>query len=212
MAVKTSWNAGDVLTAADLTDTFAAKAALAGATYTGTHDFTGATVTGISSGGLVLVTSQSFTTASAVNVNNCFTSTYDHYRVVIQPIGTVGATVAHRFRLRSSGTDLSGSVYFYGSTYVTDAGGPFRDYQGSQAQAIFGTVGDLRAAFSVDIFGPALARQTSFTSLYVGPGSTTGYYGSVVGWINNTSQYDGFSIYPASGTFTGDVRIYGYSQ
>lgn len=44
MAVKTSWAAGDVLLAADLTDTFAAKAALAGATYTGTHNFSGATV------------------------------------------------------------------------------------------------------------------------------------------------------------------------
>ncbi len=47
MAIKTSWTAGQVLAAADLTDTFAAKAALAGATYTGTHDFTSATVTGV---------------------------------------------------------------------------------------------------------------------------------------------------------------------
>jgi hypothetical protein len=36
MAVKTSWNAGDVLTAADLTDTFAVKAPLASPTFTGT--------------------------------------------------------------------------------------------------------------------------------------------------------------------------------
>lgn len=35
MAVKTSWAAGDVLLAADLTDTFAAKAPLASPTFTG---------------------------------------------------------------------------------------------------------------------------------------------------------------------------------
>jgi len=41
MAVKTSWTAGDVLTAADLTDTFAAKAALSGATFTGAVNLKG---------------------------------------------------------------------------------------------------------------------------------------------------------------------------
>jgi hypothetical protein len=45
MAVKTSWNAGDVLTAADLTDTFATKAALASPAFTGSPTLNGSPLT-----------------------------------------------------------------------------------------------------------------------------------------------------------------------
>ena len=44
MAVKTSWAAGDVLLAADLTDTFAAKAPTASPTFTGNVVWSGATL------------------------------------------------------------------------------------------------------------------------------------------------------------------------
>ena len=44
MAVKTSWAAGDVLLAADLTDTFGAKAPLASPTFTGNVVWSAATL------------------------------------------------------------------------------------------------------------------------------------------------------------------------
>lgn len=61
MAVKTSWAAGDVLLAADLTDTFAAKAPLASPTFTGNVVWSGATLRTATAS---VATSQTTTSAS----------------------------------------------------------------------------------------------------------------------------------------------------
>jgi hypothetical protein len=206
MAVKTSWNAGDVLTAADLTDTFAAKAALAGATYTGTHDFTSATVTGISSGGLVLVTSQSFTTASAVNVNSCFTSTYDYYRVLVVAASSA-ANAALRLRMRLSGTDATTNYDYQqlvgNNTAVSAA------LNSSQGQAEIGGMNTSQTTVSLDIHNPALAAATLYSSHGWDGRGMVRLYG---GRHTTATAYDGFSIYGDTGTITGTVKVYGYKN
>lgn len=205
MAVKTSWSAGDVLAAADLTDTFAAKAALAGATYTGTHDFSGATVTGIPSG-LAYVTSATFTTSSAVNVNSCFTSTYAHYRIVTQLKGSTGASLL--LRLRSSGSDDSTSNYDrgaanLGSTYSQQTGTNQSSFQIGYSRANM-------QAYVHDMFGPQLADRTQILGLGYDEVNLGTFVAS--GSLKTSTQYDGFTIYPDSGTLTGVIRIYGYKN
>ena len=56
-------------------------------------------------GGLQLITTQTFSAVSAVNVNNCFTSTYDNYQVVIS--GTTPSTAAIPRAVRPLATALS---------------------------------------------------------------------------------------------------------
>lgn len=41
-------------------------------------------------GGLVYITGSTFSASSAVNVNNCFSSTYENYRVVVSFTSAVG--------------------------------------------------------------------------------------------------------------------------
>jgi hypothetical protein len=213
MAVKTSWNAGDVLTAADLTDTFTAKASLAGATYTGTHDFTGATVTGISSGGLVLITSQSFSVASAVNVNNCFTSTYQTYRLIVDVSAASGVTL--KMRMRASGTDATTNYSYaiYYGTKAAAAGNAEFASDNTFAETTAFAIGNMDATNGggslYDIENPQLARVTMISGWYNARG--TGTLAGAMGGLHNTATaYDGFSIYPASGTITGTLRVYGY--
>lgn len=222
MAVKTSWAAGDVLLAADLTDTFAAKAALAGATYTGTHNFTGATVTGIPSG-LALVTPTSvtngtlsggevtFSAQTSVSLNGIFTSTYDNYRVMCE-ISSASAAANIGLRMRTGGSDAA-TNYHYGSNSANSAAST----GGYVSTADYGTtyymVGYVNTtyggAFVTDVISPNIARRTVFFGQLTNLAENFRVSG---GDHTTATAYDSFSIFPASGNITGKIRVYGYKN
>ena len=209
MAVKASWSAGDVLSAVDLTDTFAAKAPSASPTFTGTVTMTGATVVGLASG-LTYITSATASAAATLSVNNCFTSTYDTYLVMWDGLGSADAYMS--MRLRASASDNTAAAY--NSQILT--------YQGTTATtarltgqttwtSMAGNTTANTSAFIATLFRPALAVPTSVKS------STT--YNTSGGWGSESilahtasTAFDGFTLYPASGTITGIVRVYGYKN
>jgi hypothetical protein len=200
--------------AVDLSAALAAKAALAGATYTGTHDFSGATVTGLSAPGLVLVTSQSFSAVSSVSVNNCFSSAYANYRIVFRC--TASANGSLLIRLRASGVDATGANY--SGTTVRASGSSIavnNNGDGVTAKTMF-TIGmdpgHVQPHFSMDLISPNLASNTY--GHFVGQAAEPGAYGrtAVYGDFHQESsmQFDGFTVYPSTGTITGSLRVYGY--
>jgi hypothetical protein len=63
----------------------------------------------------------SFSAATSVSLNDVFSSTYDHYRVVLD---AVGLDVDFRFRLRASGSDNTTSNYWFGGYYIPYGAGP----------------------------------------------------------------------------------------
>lgn len=159
--------------------------------------------------GLYFIASQVFSASTAVNVNNCFTSTYDVYRVTISLIGSANVDVS--MRLRVSGSDYTSTGHYYGITGLT-SGGAAVNKLGNNTTAFFlntpwtGYYGQI----SVDVYAPNLARATGINlqSMGVSSGADASWAGS--GTLATTTQYDGFSIYPASGSITGTLRIYGY--
>jgi hypothetical protein len=205
MAVKTSWNAGDVLTAADLTDTFAAKAPSASPTFTGTVDLTGATVTGLAAAGLTLITTQAFTTASAVNVNSCFTSTYENYVVTVNADASTSA--ATTIRLRASAADNSTNNYRWAGYYQDWAVNLNGDANTAQTSWP-GSTNDGQINLALTLFSPQMASRTR--AYFEAFGNTrSGHYTAS---FDATTQFDGFSIIRASGTITGSLSVYGYAK
>ena len=67
-------------------------------------------ITATGGSGSILTNAVSFTSASAISLNGCFSSTYENYRVMFQVSGT-SANSNISFRMRSSGTDESGNNY-----------------------------------------------------------------------------------------------------
>ena len=160
--------------------------------------------------GLVLVNKTDISAASSVSVNNCFSSTYDNYRIVFSGIGTVTATTTVKFRLRASGSDTSAGYYLSG-VYGSQAAGPTRAYNPNTSEYYASEIGDIENAFTLDVFRPQVAStRTSLINLYSGPGSASSFFGTYYGYINNTGQFDGFTLFVSSGTFTGTIRVYGY--
>lgn len=117
--------------------------------------------------------------------------------------------------MRASGTDATGADYqgckiqinTSGATSsIGDANAPYLAITELDA----GTTGTNYSAF-IDIINPfAASRTTMFmsnTSIV-----SNGAFQSVVGGNTHTlaTSYDGFTVYSSAGTFSGNIKVYGY--
>ena len=144
-----------------------------------------------------------FSAATEVSVNGCFTSTYDNYKIVFEGVQSGGGnTVA--VRLRASGTNASGSNYTAQrltaeSTVVSGASATttYWDYVSN------GNTNSTMAEMLVR--RPNLAE----TTLVSYQGGRESYTVVGTGYHSLTTQYDGFSIIPTANTITGTMRVYG---
>jgi len=152
----------------------------------------------------------SFTSASTVSVNGCFSSAYSNYRLVINArYGTSSDTL--RLRMRSNGTDNS-SAYYTHSIYTTHSGGPSRAYDANISNGYIGWVADISYNIMMDMHNPFAVDYTSWTSQANGIGTGTAVVGTLWGMHYAQTSFDGFTIFPPSSTVTGTLRIYGYRE
>lgn len=160
--------------------------------------------------GLWKITSTSFSGSSSVSVNNCFSSDYQNYKVVITNYGSLASFT--RWRLRVGGVDASGANYFrYGFT-TTFSSGSLTAYNGGSENAWVPATsyGGSAGAIGVSELFIANPFQTTVTTSRTECNdgfSATSYV--LNGAHNLSTSYDGFTIYPNSGTITGTITVYG---
>jgi hypothetical protein len=169
-----------------------------------TVNFSGGTATANSLGEV------SFTSVTSISLNNVFSSAYTSYRLVLSASsGSVNA--AHLLRLRSSGTDVSGTGYTW-IIFVSTTSASNRFSAGSTSSAEWSIGGGgIGTSFGVmDLTYPAQARPTMGTYQAMNPLTT--FETRTGGFVHNVStSYDGFTILPASGNMTGTLAVYGYA-
>jgi hypothetical protein len=163
---------------------------------------TGGTVS--TSGGVVTAT-----TVDSLSLNGVFSATYVNYLIVYNEFTSSGNSQTY-MRLRVSGTDnTTASSYLMaglrnGYTYTVSGYSDTASYwtinveQGST----------YKTGQSIFIASPNVAVNTTYSSLYVGR-DNAGYVGGV---HNQNTAYDGFTVYPSSGTISGIFRVYGISN
>jgi hypothetical protein len=186
---------------------------------TGTVDLSGASVVKGAGMDLIVPTSVtggtysasgaiSFSAATAVNVNGCFTSAYQNYLVIIK--ADMSAADQTGFRLRLAGTDATGSNYKTSWNVATDGGAEdFSSYASTGRTSGFVSASSSAYTFftSLEISAPQLAVPT----LCLGKMVNTQVAQGTTGTIHNVSTaYDGFTLFAFSGNLTGTLRIYGY--
>lgn len=162
--------------------------------------------------GLDHITTQSFSAVSSVSIDNCFTSEYDNYRFSLNFYNETATTTGLYMRFRSNGSDYTGTTYTYLLEYMTNAGGPYRAYSVSVTNIQIGSVGDFRGAGFIEVFGPKITDRTISTGLIYAVGSSTN--ASMISHSTDYAQnsFDGFTLYPSSGTLTGKISVYGYKN
>lgn len=146
----------------------------------------------------------SFTGATSVSVNGCFTAAFDNYKIVFS-LSSKTAVVDTTFRLRAAGVDASGANYNYVRGLDTGTSRVVASNATATSSVLdFGTSVDN----DLTLYAPFLTQASRFINLSAGPGgvATIGCYHTL------SSSYDGFTIAMPSGQVTGILRIYGYNN
>lgn len=162
------------------------------------------------SGGLVLIDSGTFTTATEFHVDQ-FDGTYDDYDFEFW-LTALSATNPYIYiRFRNGSTDnttdtLSGGGHFYhqsaNSGFAWNAVNPILLAQAHT------TYPDCFTA-TLRICSPNVARRTSVRGQITNHDGTNSMMQIVGGNVMATTQYNGIKVYPQSGTFSGGWRLRG---
>ena len=155
--------------------------------------------------GLVYITGTSVTSVAAINVNNCFTSTYTNYRLIFSFTATTDIEL--QMKMRIGGVDYSGTDYTdYG--YYMGAGGAGNLQHVNTTNWTIGYISSTEpVSGSMDMFNPQVATKTQMNGM---SGIRLSLYEN--GRLNTTTQYDGFTIFANTSTITGNWKLYGYSN
>lgn len=171
--------------------------------------------------GLTLIASNRFDNVTAVSVNNCFTSTYQNYRVLLT-LTNVSADSDFTLRLRSGGFDNVSPLYdnsFMGidtSNAANNATGTSTAFLMGEQDNSAGVIlpaKTIRYRFMLDFFSPAELENTVIIGQYafVNKAATAAICRNGSGQHQFNSIFDGFSfISSVASSISGIVRVYGY--
>ena len=166
------------------------------------------------SAGLNLISTTTFSGVSSQSINSVFSSTYDNYLMHINIDSSADTTVNYRMR---TGSDDSTSVYGYSHRFIDGAGNiAFDGNANAQSSGKLGNTNSTPITnLQAIIHSPNLAQTTAMNNYWVMPTNTlTGLNATTFGGntVGTATQYTGITIFPASGTMTGSVSIYGYAK
>lgn len=148
-----------------------------------------------------------FTGASSISINGCFSSAYDEYKITIQE--TASGNVALYWRGRTSGTDNSNSNYDWRTFYNDRTTLAVNTGTDNTSSAQFSDTGSSRSSHILEVINPFLSQPTQvFSRNYISDGNGYVKYGG--SQFDTTTSFDGITFYLGSGTFSGTIRIYGY--
>jgi len=158
--------------------------------------------------GLTLISSQSFSAVTSISINNCFSATYQNYMIYVNLTSVTGGDYNY-LKLRASGTDSSASYNFvrviaYDSTVA--AGSSDNQTTGYQIGTSSAADG---GATRIDVYNPALARDTYFYSAGNRKNGGNLEFESAIGNHNLATAYDGLTLITSGSAFAGNIRVYG---
>ena len=167
----------------------------------------------VSTTGLVLLNTTTFTTQASVSFDNVFSATYDNYVLVMNLLSSANETI--RLRYRVSGADNTTSNYVHHIQFLSTGSSAYSASVGTASSAFITSSDGTSSTKSVNlnVFEPFLTDYTSMIGLqnFSSASGNNPYIGGVVqGAFVGTTSFTGFSVFPGSGTITGTIKVYGY--
>jgi hypothetical protein len=156
------------------------------------------------SSGMTLLKTQAFSAVSSQSINDVFSSTYDNYKIVIRAVSSVGGT-DFNIRLRVSAADSTANATRQRVSAISTT------VSGSVLTANtldFGSIYTTLFTQELLLTSPFLAVETGV----LGAGGSADGIRQIVGSHSAASSFTGFTIYPASGTITGTLWVYGLAK
>jgi len=168
-----------------------------------------------SSGALVKINTYTFSGSSGQSMNDIFSATYRNY-LILATFDSTSAQTGIRARLRVSGSDNTSNNYRsmglgmnsnMSTTTITGDGSGTISYW--DFNYLENTSFDATQHFQ--LFNPYATAYTTYTNgltRYRGSDTASAFQG---GSSTVTTSYTGLTVYPATGTMTGKIEVYGYA-
>jgi hypothetical protein len=164
------------------------------------------------SSGATLISRTAFSASSGVTVDSIFSNTYENYLVAIQAYHSAGNN-ALSLRGRVSGSTQTGSIYNYGFTGRTAGSASTIGFNASNSDRM--PLGTLSSIGSNNEANLQFYRASASDRLYVTGNLITAYDSEFLSggaFFAQASTWDGLYLYPASGTITGQITVYGLAK
>ena len=163
-----------------------------------------------SSGALTLISTTPFTSSTAVNIDNVFSTTYQYYKIIIN-ITSVSVATSIFQRMRVGGADAtSGYLSRFLNQNSTTISGQ------NQTQGFYlgetNTTGVTWFSHSQEILNAFETRPTQMIGAGTESDGGTFKQTKTGGVLDNSTSYTGTTFYPISGNITGTVRVYAYAN
>ena len=162
----------------------------------------------VSTTGLVLLNTTSFSAVTSTSIDNCFNSTYTNYRVLIDYKGDAGA-VGFAIRLRIA-SDETSAVYDKQAIYITGTTVAGLRQQ-AQTSWVLTEGTRLYNTGTLDFFSPNVNAPTRLLANYQNADANWDF--SLINVSSNehrnSYQATGFTLLTTSAS-TGTIKVYGY--
>jgi len=158
-------------------------------------------------GGLTFINKYEPSSVSEQNINNIFSSTYKYYKIVWSVVMSDAAEF--QFRLRVSGSDATSNynISQVRTTGASSAGGSQETGIGA-IPASFGATSGIKQGEMI-VFNPFTATKTGIDYHHYSENASSGVCGAL---HTDATSYTGCTFYPATGTITGEISVYGFNR
>lgn len=162
--------------------------------------------------GLGVVT---FSGVNSVSLNGIFTTEYSRYRIQLNNFASSG-NVLINFRGRTSGTDFTTANYYWSYVFSrVSTATPGGNGASSDSKLSIGGMNSPASSTCggwIEIDRPKAANNKIVTGQFWGADGTGMIDINSGGIIYNTASFDGFTIYPNSGTLSGDIQVFAFND
>lgn len=154
-----------------------------------------------------------FTGASTVTVNGCFTSTYDNYHIVLNvPTTSTSLLLTMQFTLAGAAV----TTLNYDAQVSTTTGTTVAAAQ-TLAAANWQISGNALPIHSltIEMFGPALTQATTAivdTLSTANPMTASAFWTKKGALHRLATAYDGLMLTASTGTMTGTISVFGWNK
>ena len=152
----------------------------------------------------------SFTAQTSITINGIFSNAYDNYFVQFVGQSSINGAILQA-RFASGGTIATADSWAYGGNSLNTTAIAFNAGSASATVGVIGPLSNNNATANytrIEISAPFLASEKIIQSQNVGHTTQYTYWSS----DSTLTSRDGLNLVMASGTFTGTVRVYGYSK
>ena len=171
----------------------------------------GKDVSALTSGGLVHISTDTFSTVSNFEKDSVFTATYDIYKIFITMDTTNNANSQLFFEMRGSSSNVTSN--YVGNRIYTNIGGTSFVWADTGTSSWYiadpGSGDPNRFGAEITLFNPASAEDTTYRSIGQGPYASAWYSQHAYGYNTKNTAYDGFNLNYSGTEMTGKVSTYG---